>query len=107
MNTINFIEPYKIGKSWVFDDERTGLIQEPFVAGADTLLEILSKGKKKIKLLFSETYFPETYKLDWQSEEVGNWYFCKQLNHKLWLCPALLKYFKTAPKTIFFKVEEL
>jgi hypothetical protein len=24
-----------------------------------------------------------------------------------WLCPALFKYFPTAPKTIFVKVEEL
>lgn len=39
MNAINIIAPYKHRGMWVFDDERVGLHQEPFVAGADTMID--------------------------------------------------------------------
>ena len=39
VNAISVIFPYKYLGLWVFDDEKTGLIQEPFVAGADTLID--------------------------------------------------------------------
>jgi hypothetical protein len=39
MNAINVISPYKHIGMWVFDDARVGLMQEPFVAGADTLID--------------------------------------------------------------------
>jgi hypothetical protein len=37
MNAINVIAPYKWHGMWVFDDPRVGLVQEPSVAGADTV----------------------------------------------------------------------
>lgn len=37
MNAINVIAPYKHHDMWVCDDPRVGLLQEPFVAGADTM----------------------------------------------------------------------
>jgi hypothetical protein len=39
MNAINVIAPYRHHGMWVFDDPRVGLIQEPFVAGADTMID--------------------------------------------------------------------
>ena len=36
MNAINVISPYRHHGMWVFDDARVGLVQEPFVSGADT-----------------------------------------------------------------------
>lgn len=39
MNTIAVIFPYRYEGLWVFDDEKAGLVQEPFVAGADTLID--------------------------------------------------------------------
>jgi hypothetical protein len=39
MNAINVIAPYKDHGMWVFDDPRVGLVQEPFVAGADTMID--------------------------------------------------------------------
>jgi hypothetical protein len=39
MNAINVIAPYKHLGMWVFDDARVGLVQEPFIAGADTLID--------------------------------------------------------------------
>jgi hypothetical protein len=39
MNAINVIAPYKHHGMWVFNDSRVGLVQEPFVAGADTVID--------------------------------------------------------------------
>jgi hypothetical protein len=39
MNAINVIAPYKHHGMWVFDDPRVGLNQEPFVAGADAMID--------------------------------------------------------------------
>jgi hypothetical protein len=39
MNAINVIAPYKHLGMWVFDDPRVGLNQEPFVAGADAMID--------------------------------------------------------------------
>jgi hypothetical protein len=39
MNEINVILPYKHHGMWVFDDARVGLVQEPFVSGADTWID--------------------------------------------------------------------
>jgi hypothetical protein len=39
MNAINVISPYRYLGMWVFDDPRVGLVQEPFVAGADTMID--------------------------------------------------------------------
>ena len=39
MNSINIIKPYKYLDMWVFDDEKVGLLQEPFISGADTLID--------------------------------------------------------------------
>ena len=39
MNALNVISPYKHLGVWVFDDPRVGLVQEPFVAGADTMID--------------------------------------------------------------------
>jgi hypothetical protein len=36
MNEIYVICPYKHHGMWVFDDARVGVVQEPFVSGADT-----------------------------------------------------------------------
>jgi hypothetical protein len=38
VNAINVISPYKHLGMWDFDDERVGLVKEPFVAGADTMM---------------------------------------------------------------------
>ena len=46
-NSIFVIRPYKWNGMWVFDDERVGLDKEPFVAGADTMIDtcILRTGR--------------------------------------------------------------
>jgi hypothetical protein len=96
---------------WVFDDPRVGLDKEPFVSGADTLIDLLvaniPDAGKGFRLLFSASPFPGyAAKLQWRREEYGgNWYFSPDYNREGWLCPALFKYFDKAPKEIYVKAE--
>ena len=111
MNAIMFLTPYKHEGLWVFDDDSTGLVREPFVFGIDTMLDKLTssipQAEKGFTLLFSPTPFPGyAAELEWRREEYGgNWYYCPQFEIEGWLCPALFKYFAQAPKRLFAKAE--
>lgn len=111
MNSINVIAPYKYLDMWVFDDPKVGLIQEPFVSGADMMIERVVKGipdsEKGFVLLFSSAPFPgSVLRLDWRRPESGgNWYYSEELKMEGWLCPALLKYFSAPPKELFVQVK--
>lgn len=41
INSLFVIAPYDYEGLWVFDDERVGLVQEPFVDGADTMIDAM------------------------------------------------------------------
>ena len=40
-NAIMVIFPYQHQEPWIFDDERVGLVQEPFVSGVPEIIDIL------------------------------------------------------------------
>jgi hypothetical protein len=111
MNSINVIAPYKHHGMWVFDDPRVGLSQEPFVAGADTMIDRvvtdIPDAEHGFIMIFSATPFPgHQYRLDWRREESsGNVYYAEQLDMEGWLCPALLKYFPEAPKQLYVQTK--
>ena len=99
MNSIMAIHPYKHHGLWVFDDPAKGLVQEPFIAGADVIIERLAAGIPNadagFTLVFSTNPFPG-YQAEfvWQRADVGdNWYYNQTLGLEGWLCPALQKYF--------------
>lgn len=112
-NSIFVITPYKHRGMWVFTDRSRGLVREPFVAGADTVIDmaVMAAGIKAagrgFNLIFSETRFPSNQielslkKSDIKSAMGGNTYHCRQMGIDAWLCPALYKYFIKAPKKIF------
>lgn len=108
MNQINTLYPYKYKGQWVFDDEAVGLVKEPFVAGADDMLDMLAN-KKSCVLIFSKDPFPDaTHSIRNIGQNIGGSgtdYYSEELEHELWLCPALLKYFKEPPAKIYFKVK--
>ena len=62
MNAIIAIHPYKYEGLWVFDDAKVGLVQEPFVSGADEIIDRMVQGitdaANGFTLLFSATPFP-------------------------------------------------
>lgn len=107
MNSIFIISPYLEGGVWVFDDKERNLIKEPFVSGIPDIIEHFIKNKK-FTVIFSDDKFPSfTATLIHQREEYnGNWYWLENTDLTGWLCPALLKYFKTAPKRIYLEFKE-
>ena len=113
MNTINVISPYEYHGMWVFDDARVSLVQEPFVAGADTMIDRvvadIPDADRGFTLMFSSTPFPgHQYRLDWRRHEAdGNWYYSVDLDIEGWLCPALLRYFSEAPKHLYVQTKAL
>jgi hypothetical protein len=113
MNSLFVIVPYKHYGSWVFDDPAVGLNREPFVAGIDTLIDKATAkipgAERGFRAVFSATFFPGAdFKLEWRrGEGGGNWYYSPEFKQEGWLCPALFKYFKTAPPEIYVKVEPL
>lgn len=112
-NAIITIKPYWHNGTWVFDDERTNLVKEPFVAGIPEMINQITKdipdAKKGFRLIFYANPFPGyTIKLNWLREEHGgNWYYSDTLNMKGWLCPALFHYFPKAPKELYAKAEPI
>jgi hypothetical protein len=114
-NALNIIHPYKWEGLWVFDDARVGLDKEPFVEGADTIIDkaLAAKGlpqpEKGFRLLFSAGPFPRyDLKLDWLREgDGGNWYRSADFDTEGWLCPALLQYFEVAPRTLYARFDAM
>ena len=113
MNSILVIHPYKYHDEWVFDDDRVGLVREPFVGGADTIIdrmvEQIPDADKGITIVFSAQPFPGAqHEFTWRREESGgNWYYSAKYDMEGWLCPALFKYFPKAPERIYAQVKPL
>jgi uncharacterized protein DUF6717 len=111
MNAINIIAPYKYLGTWVFDDPCVGLVQEPFVSGADSMIdrivEAIPGAENNFVLMFASEPFPgHQFRLDWRrSDGSGNWYYASGLELEGWLSPALLLYFPEAPKAIYFQIK--
>ncbi len=114
-NSLLVIQPYRSAGTWVFDDPRVGLKAEPFVSGIPELIDKLvadaeiPDADKGFRLTFSSQPFPgHQAVVVWRrSEGAGNWYYSPKYDMEGWLCPALFKYFKRAPKEIYVKAEAL
>lgn len=113
MNAINVIAPYKYLGMWVFDDAKVGLVQEPFVSGADAMIDRAVKdipgADKGFALVFSAAPFPGCQiSLQWRhTDGSGNWYYSPELDMEGWLCPALLRYFAEPPPAIYAQARKL
>ena len=79
-NATNIVAPYKHLGMWVFDDPREGLVQEPFVSGADTMIDrvvaAIPDAESGFIMMFSSVPFPgHQFRLDWRRNEGWrNWY---------------------------------
>tara|TARA_B100001123_G_scaffold449548_1_gene615349 strand:- start:2917 stop:3306 length:390 start_codon:yes stop_codon:yes gene_type:complete len=113
-NAIIEIHPYWHKGAWVFDDERVGLVQEPFVAGVPEMIRHLVKdipnAEKGFRMQFSALPYP-TFKQQitrMREEYGGNWYRMAESPYlEGWLCPALFEYFQVAPEKLYVNAEEL
>jgi hypothetical protein len=114
-NAINVIKPYLWNGIWVFDDPARGLDKEALLAGMPEIIERvcsqqgITDPQNGFVVIFSDTPFPghdvvlEHLRSD--DEGVGNWYRLKGTEMEGWLCPALLKYFKSPPSKIYIQVK--
>jgi hypothetical protein len=105
---------------WVFDDERVGLDKEPFVAGADTMIDTavelkgIPDAESGFLMVFSAGPFPDAdFELDWlRYDGGGNVYRGRfEVRGEIqemegWLCPALNLYYPEAPKKLWVQVRE-
>ena len=110
-NVLMVIQPYWYQGTWVFDDESAGLDKEPFVQGIpemiDELVKDIPNARNGFVLLFSSQPFAG-YQVELtlvREEFGGHWYKVKGLEAGGWLCPALLRYFDTAPESLYIKAE--
>jgi hypothetical protein len=73
------------------------------------LMKDISNAKNGLNLNFSVSPFPNyQIELEWVREEFGgNRHKFKNRTLEGWICAALFKYFKVAPKSIFAKAEKL
>jgi hypothetical protein len=110
-NSISVIKPYKWEGMWVFDDPAVGLVKEPFVGGADTMIDGATahtpNAAEGFIAVFSAGYFPDAQiVLEWVREDGGgNVYRWPERAMEGWLCPALLKYFDQPPAKLFIQVK--
>jgi hypothetical protein len=110
-NSIFVIKPYKWEGMWVFDDPNVGLVKEPFVGGADTMIDRataqIQNADRGFIAVFSAGYFPDAQiVLEWAREDGGgNVYRWAEKEMEGWLCPALLKYFEKAPQKLHIQVK--
>jgi len=73
----------------------------------DKLVKDIPNSESGFRLIFSANPFPNyAVELEWlRSEHGGNWYHSKKFEMDGWLCPALFKYFDTAPLKLFGRAE--
>lgn len=114
--------------SYVFDDERTRIKNEPFVLGMSEMIARLvsHKGLKNpeegFKLVFSSEDMESDTVLEWirsddentkpgdpGSSSKGNWYRATIAGLRMegWLCPMLQSFYDAAPQRICIRVENL
>jgi hypothetical protein len=112
-NAIMVIAPYRYNGTWVFDDPSAGLKREPFVAGVPEMIDVLVKdipnSQDGFRLLFSANPFPGYQKkLAWlRGDQGGNFYKLDDPPMEGWICPAMFRYYKSAPPNLYFKAEPL
>lgn len=121
-NSLLVIRPYRHNGLWVFDDVRVGLTAEPFVAGADDLIDHVLEvkgmygaamrdgftavfGKQEfrgadVRLDFTEYASGGTVYLPHDLPDFRN----KNGSREVWLCPALNLYFPESPEQIWVSI---
>lgn len=112
------IQPYRLADgTWVFDDARAGLVEEPLIEGTDRLIEAataregIASPEQGFRLWFSDEPFTgQQYRLDFvrlDTERLGNWYWSADFAIEHWLCPALFRYFPEAPAALYVAISAM
>ena len=95
---------------WVFDDERFGIVEQPFVFGADLILEKMAGESgcagERLNAVFAAFPFPGSeHRLTFVREETeGFMYRWEEQKLQGWLSPSLQNYFPEPPSEIFLQL---
>lgn len=121
-NAVKYIQLYKRGTVWMFDEPLMGIYAEPFVAGASQVIQDMIDSldfltnKETPQITFAENMPDFDFKV-YLNEDFGNnasytYYRFDEPNEAgnafkmdLWLCPCLSMYFNPSPKTICVKFQ--
>ena len=113
MNKILTKFPYCRNGIWKFDDASVNIKGEPFVGEVNNMIDLMictsipeaKDTEKGITAHFSRDPFPGYEHVFYRkgTELGGTWYRFGGFDG--WLCPALFKYFETAPPFIYIKIE--
>jgi hypothetical protein len=110
MNTIHTLHLRPLGGIYVFSDPRFGLVDEPFVQAANTMLDELAmrhglRPQEPFTLLAADIPFPGSHAYPFVRAEHGGWIYCDRAapygSLYFWLCPALLHYFPSPPPVLY------
>jgi hypothetical protein len=111
--TIHTIRPYWYEPTccWVFDDSLHGLVAEPFVRGASEVItamvnhsNLLDPARSRVegfRLRFSSARFDGAQHVLFHVRAEDDGHVYRSSYGDGWLCPALFKYFETAPPYLF------
>ena len=120
-NALFSLSAYVKNDMWMFDDESRDIKEEPFVAGADTMFDLMSGRSADLSIdrcniVFGSTPIPDYdvhVKLKGDDGHDGHYYVVNKFikypaveTFKFWLCPALLAFFDEAPQDIYVSVKQ-
>jgi len=105
------ITPYWQEGTWVFDEPARGLEREPFLRGGPEIVNRLAKDVPDAKDGFQLTFAARKFsgfqqKLIWvRTSAGGSCYRLQGTSLEGWWGPAIFRYFREPPKTLYVKAE--
>ena len=92
-NTMQALRLYRHQGTWAFDDTRHDLDAEPFVLGAEELIDTMLKDQglwpcDSVTVYFSLTPFPGATSFLKMEEVWGGCWYMNERYREGWLCPA-------------------
>lgn len=105
-NSLMYLNLYKNGTTWAFDDDKFDIINEPFVLGMSEIISYYTD-KQNCEIIFGKEPFPNSKSLTLLREEAnGGWYLDEESQMTGWLCPVTRIYYNnTIPEKIYFQVK--
>ena len=110
-NSIFRIVAHKRDGLWLFDNEKFGIQEQPFVFGSDLVLdkmtEEVDEAEQGVNILFSGIPFPGSeHCLELVREETeGFVYRWRDHNLQGWISPVIKNYFPVPPPQIYLQVK--
>ena len=103
---MNTLYPYLSDGSWIFDDPKMDIHNQPLICGIPGIINKVMKGAKRFTVHISKSPFADynTVLIKLKDADEG-WYRFKDSDIKGWLCPAFLKYFSEYPDEIYLKFD--